>query len=54
VLDVDVLQPDDITVQDDLVVIGGGSIHFSPLGGGGDRYVCVDNGGNLYASTTCP
>ena len=35
VLDVDVLQPDDITVQDDLVVISSGSINFSPLGGGG-------------------
>jgi len=52
VLDVDVLQPDDITVQDDLVVVSGGSINFSPLGGGGDQFVCVDNGGNLYASPT--
>ena len=52
VLDVDVLQPDDITVQDDLVVISSGSINFSPLGGGGDQFVCVDNGGNLYASPT--
>ncbi len=54
VLDVDVLQPDDITVQDDLVVIASGSINFSPLGGGGTLYVCVDNGGNLFASASCP
>lgn len=54
VLDVDVLQPDDITVQDDLSVVGGGSITFSPLGGGGSLYVCVDNSGLLYASSSCP
>jgi len=54
VLDVDVLQPDDIVVQDDLSVVGGGSITFSPLGGGGSLYVCVDNSGLLYASSSCP
>lgn len=54
VLDVDVLQPDDVTVQDDLSVIASGSITFSPLGGGGSRYVCVNNAGLLYASSSCP
>ena len=54
VLDVDVLQPDDVAVQDDLSVIASGSITFSPLGGGGSLYVCVDNAGLLYASSSCP
>ena len=50
VLDAGVLQPTDITVQDDLVVVGSGSITFAPLGGSGTAYVCTDNAGLLYAS----
>jgi hypothetical protein len=54
VLDVDTLQPEDIIVQGDMTVVSGGTINFSPLGGGGTLYVCVDNGGNLFASASCP